>query len=506
MKQNAIATPTSLPAPVGGWNARDSLGAMPASDAVILTNFVPNPTSCDQRNGYINWVTGLPGQVSTTMGYAGTSTNKLLAAAGGAIYDVTNTGVVGAPLQSGLGSDKWQHVIFANTGGNYLYMVNGVDAPRYYDGTTFTPAAITGPADITKLININVNHNRVWFAEAGTMTAWYLATNAIAGAATPFYLSGVARWGGFLQAIGTWTIDSGQGMNDNVVFLTSEGEAIIYTGTDPSDATAWSLVGVFEFGTPIGRRCFTKYQGDLVVITRDGLVPMAQGLQSSRLDPRVNLTDKIQFATSQAINLYGANFGWEAIAYPSQNLLMLNVPVAVGQQQQFVMNTINGSWCNFTGWNANSWELFNDELYFGSDGLVCKAWSGLSDNGNNIQTEGLQAFNYFGASGILKRFTMMRPVLRTTGVPAVLGQINVDFNTANTSAPLSFSGSGASLWDAPPSTWDTATFGGDLAVSQQWQGANGVGYCGAPHLLTAASGLLVQWVSTDIVMERGGIL
>jgi hypothetical protein len=103
-------------------------------------------------------------------------------------------------------------------------------------------------------------------------------------------------------------------------------------------------------------------------------------LQSSRLDPRVSITNKIQYAVSQAVSLYSQNFGWCLLYYPKQNQLIMNVPIQAGQQQQYVMNNITQSWCNFTGWAATSWELFNDNPYFGGNGYVAAAWNGTSDD------------------------------------------------------------------------------------------------------------------------------
>jgi hypothetical protein len=446
----------------------------------------------------------MSGAVNTVMAFNGLSSNKLLAANGTKIYDISAGGAVGAAVQSGLTSDKWQYITFSNSSGNYLYMVNGSDAPRYWDGTTWTNAAITGPSDITKLIHINANHNRVWFCESGTLTAWYLGVNSIAGAATAFYLTGVARKGGYLMAMATWTIDEGYGINDMAVFLTSKGEVIVYQGTDPSSASTWSLLGVFEVGSPVGRRCFMKYKGDLCVITQDGLVPLAQGLQSSRLDPRINLTDKIQFATSTAITNYGNNFGWQVLQYPQNNMILLNVPVAADSQEQYVMNTISGSWCRFTGWGAYCWELYNEQIYFGGNGYVGLAWNGLSDNGSNITTDGLQAFNYFGSPGVLKRYTMMRPILYSDGSPAIAVNVNTNFDTTDTTALISFQNVSYATWDS--AKWDSAMWGGGLQVSQLWQGVNGVGYCGAPRVKSNAQGIQIQWVATDIVSEKGAIL
>jgi len=42
----------SLPAPVGGWNARDSLANMESTDAVILDNLFPTVSSVNLRGGY----------------------------------------------------------------------------------------------------------------------------------------------------------------------------------------------------------------------------------------------------------------------------------------------------------------------------------------------------------------------------------------------------------------------------------------------------------------------
>ena len=56
---------STVPAPVGGLNARDSLAAMPPTDAVIMRNFWPQPYGCSVRKGYREHVTGLTTQVDS---------------------------------------------------------------------------------------------------------------------------------------------------------------------------------------------------------------------------------------------------------------------------------------------------------------------------------------------------------------------------------------------------------------------------------------------------------
>jgi hypothetical protein len=45
---------------------------------------------------------------------------------------------------------------------------------------------------------------------------------------------------------------------------------------------------------------------------------MSGALQSSRLDPRVSITNKIQYAVSQAVSLYSDNFGWQFVVLPQR--------------------------------------------------------------------------------------------------------------------------------------------------------------------------------------------
>ena len=504
--QRNRATAVSLPAPVGGWNARDSLADMAEDDAVTLINLVPATTSVLLRSGFSKWSTGYASQVETLMQYSGSTTNKLKAISGGEVFDATAGGAVGAAEVTGLSNSRWQYINVATPGGNFIEMCNGTDNVYTYDGTTWTDQGgnISGVTS-SNLININLHKNRVWFIEAGTLKAWYLPVQSISGAAAALDLSSFCVRGGYLMAMGTWTIDAGYGVDDLAVFITSNGEVLVYRGTDPSSASTWALVGVWWVGSPVGRRCFVKYAGDILIITQDGLMPMSGVLQSSRVNPRVALTDKIQSEMGTAVVNYGTKFGWQVIPFPRQEILLLNVPVTEGNsQQQYVMNTVTKSWCQFMGWNANCFELYVDNLYFGGPTYVAKAWDTAEDDSGAIFMDGLQAFNYFGSRGQLKRFTMLRPLLYINSTQQVNANINVDFDETAPVSSISTVTFGGSVWDT--ALWDSATWSSTLSVSNIWQGATGVGYCGAPHLQANIDGASLEWVATDVVMEPGGIL
>ena len=55
------ATTSSVAAPIGGWNARDSLAEMNPLDAVQMVNFFPTPTDVTLRKGYTKTSTGIAG-------------------------------------------------------------------------------------------------------------------------------------------------------------------------------------------------------------------------------------------------------------------------------------------------------------------------------------------------------------------------------------------------------------------------------------------------------------
>ena len=178
----------SVAAPIGGWNARDALGAMEPLDAVTLTNFWPGTNSVILRNGYTKHATGITGTVQTLMAYSSGTSNQLFAAAIDSIYDVTAGGAVGAADVTGLSNAKFQYVNITTPAASYLMAVNGVDKLRTYDGSAWHTDGDGSPYDITGVntancSNITLFKNRVWLVENGSLKAWYLAANSIGGAA-----------------------------------------------------------------------------------------------------------------------------------------------------------------------------------------------------------------------------------------------------------------------------------------------------------------------------------
>jgi hypothetical protein len=306
--------------------------------------------------------------------------------------------------------------------------------------------------------------------------------------------------------MGTWTIDAGYGVDDLAVFVTSNGEVAVYKGSDPSDPNDWALIGLWNIGQTFARKCLFKFGGDLLLLTEDGLVPLSAGLQSTRLDPRVNITDKIFYAISQAADLYSTNFGWQMNYFAKRNMLIVNVPVT-GGSEQYVMHNITKSWARFTNINANCWELSGDDIYFGGTGFVGRFYDTFADDGNNIKAFVQQAYSYFDSRGQQKRFTLVRPILQTdNGLPTVLCGISTDFDTVDLTNQISFNPSILNTGEWDLDTWDNANWGGGLVTTKIWQGVTGLGYAGSVSMNVVSQRIEFHWASTDFVMERGGVL
>ena len=502
----------SLPAPVGGWNTRDGAANMSELDATILTNWFPETTDIRVRKGYEDYVTGITGTVESLMVYnAEDGTQTMFGAAVDSFYDMSSAGAVGAAVVSSLTNAHWQHVNFTiSSGTSYLCCFNGTDAPQYWDGSSWTPItgvsspAITGitPTDI---ISAESHKRRMWLVLNDSLDAYYLPVDSVGGAAKSIKLGGIASKGGFIQAIGTWTLDAGEGADDYWAAYTSEGQVVVYRGTDPSSSSTWSLHGVWNVGEPIGRKCLKKYNGDLLLISVHEVIPLSKLMVSSTTDSVVGITEKIAKSMSDAASSYKGLYGWELMVYSEGDMVLLNIPVLEGSQsEQYAMNTVTGSWGRFTGINSSCWAIYNTQPYFGGSTVVGKFWDNLDDNGSNIVTDLKQAENYFKSRGRLKSFKSLRPIIRASGFPGVSASINVDFQDAAVGGNLSFTPSTFSLWDT--ALWDSGTFGEGLISISDWQTVGGVGSSGALRMATSSSKIEVRFSASDYLYEYGGII
>ena len=509
MQRRQKAAPVAVAAPVGGWNTRDSLDQMKATDAVVMDNWFPGLGSVYTRGGSTAYANTLGGQVKMLAEFNAKGLRKFIAAANGNIWNISSSGA-GVSLASGFGSDVWNTAQFDDaSGGARMGLVNGNDAPQIYDGTTVGAMTISGSGLTVSLLNgIHVHKGRSYFWDNRTQDFWYSATNALGGVLVKFPLGRVTNGGGNLVGMGTWSVDAGDGMNDMAVFILSSGDVLIYLGDDPGTAANWQLKGRYSMGAPLATRGIKKVGSELFAITKSGYIPLSKALPGGKVVEGTSaISDKIRGAALDATRTYGANFGWEICHYPSRNMLLVNVPLSSVQIYQHVMNTETGAWTRFTGMNALTWSLYNDNLYYGkADGtVVLYDPTAHSDLGAAISCDCQTAWNYLGSRSQTKRATGIRPLMRTTG-GALTYNIGVgfDFEAISTSISQSAQTLTSSAWDVSP--WDTTPWAQDFVTSNLWSSIIGSGYALSMRMTVSSSTQGVDWFAVNYLCERGGVL
>lgn len=499
--RKAVVTPVTYPACVEGWDASTALAAMPKLRAVQLKNWFPQPGYLEIRKGWQRHSrisSGSTTSIETVMSWNGPDTQKMFMAGGSAIYDCTTSGTASSVV-TGLSNARFQWTNMTTAAGHYLVICNGADAPRNYNGSTWSTPSFTGTGiTATDFIQPLVHKKRLWFVIQNSTDAAYLGTDAISGSATKFSVGANFDRGGYLQAITTWTLDGGTGPDDYMVFISSEGQVAVYSGTDPATADTWSLVGVYNLAKPIGRRCFTKYGTSPLLLTESGVLQLAMALNNEEAQLKVtSLTQHIVPAINAAAKSYGSNWGWELCVYPRGTRLIMNIPTEENTAaKQYVMNTLTGAWCEFDGHDANCFHVFDGDLYFGyNEGAVAKADQTGADGQNPIVAVGQTAYDAGGGLGRQKRYTMVQPLIYTEGTTRVSVGISTDFvETQSISTPVGAVPATA-LWDS--AEWDVDVWGGNAVFISDWTSTPALGRF-ASVKFTARTGVeAASWASAS---------
>ena len=452
-----------IPSPVKGLNTQAALSGLGKDFATQLDNWVCQPDAIVTRGGAVNHVTGLPALGKTLMAYSSATTKKLFAATNSGIFDVTSAGAVGASVST-IAQGFGNSVNFATSAGQYLYFVNGNDDARYYNGSVWTVPGITGPA-LNTLKAVETYRQRLYFLQNDFLGFYYLAADSIAGAATAFRIGSLCRFGGEVTAHGTWSVDGGSGPDDHYVLATSEGELVVFRGSDPAVVANWVYVGTYYVGKPLGIRSFAKFGGDLLYLCENGIIPLNNLVTSTTRDYSSAMTLRVQPSIGNASALYGGNTGWKVHICPKRNLVMLNVPVDTVTSTQFVYNSYSKGWGTFSGWNAADFIEFEGDTYFSTGTVVAKAFTGYNDFGANITAICDTAYNSFNTREQLLPI-LVRPIFATNANITYTVGIAQDFS-GNYVESSFLTGVGAvGLWDS--GLWDTALWGGSFNLRRDW--------------------------------------
>lgn len=201
--------------------------------------------------------------------------------------------------------------------------------------------------------------------------------------------------------------------------------------------------------------------------------------------------------------------GWQIQYFPKLNMSLANIPSTVsGGTIQLAQNLITEAWTQFSGMDAATWILFDEDLYYGDyAGNVQLAWTGNSDaagltgtGGTTIKSRVQQAYNYFDGMATQKQVGMYQPVFVVVDQITTASIITYDFTTRSLLLPDPAAAPTTSLWNT--ALWNTAVWGGGDVVQKNWIQANGMGVAASIQMALQTS-TDVLWVSTNYSLIKG---
>jgi hypothetical protein len=510
-----VAQLFNIPAPVGGLNYRDQIAAMSPNDALVLDNFIPKQSGVELRKGYQIHTDAINEPIGSVFAYnaADPDDNKIFAAADGDIYDCTTHPATALNLDTGSADNLWWTTQFSTGAANFLLAVSPSGGYWTYDtvGGWVERTPTNLPANPR---TVGVWKRRVFFTCENDTNIYYMnAVNAITGTVTAFAMGAHLARGGYVSAVANWTLDAGVGIDDYLVVIGTEGDLMIWQGTDPSDATQFSLRGVWYVG-PVPRygRYFTPMGGDMMLVSEMGLVPLSRLINGQFVEGQPGPSAKIQEVLAPQIALLRGVMAWDVFALPSEDILILKLPPNAGIYRQYAMNITTGSWCTLSGLPMYCTTVLAGRLYFGTspNGEVCKGFVGdldgvLRNGAGGVAIEGdvQTAFQTFGMPGLNKKFDMARPIFVASSAPSVKVRLNTQYSFSNTGGSPAYLNQDPGFWDA--GIWNLARWGGNANTYQAWVGLTGLGYYGSLRMRVRGRAGTV-FTSAHILASPGGVM
>ncbi len=515
----------TLAAPTRGLVMNENEAFMQPGGCVVLDNWSPTMRGLKLRAGCIKWCTlPNPTPVVSAFEYASGNNHEMFAAQDTALYNVSSSapGLV-TDIQT---NGNYSASQLANAAGDYLIAVNdGGDYPMRYDGIAWTRLdtdQIHGPPDTTvehgkNLIHVCKYRNRWFFIEGGSMNAWYLPLNAIQGALLMIPLSGAATKGGKLMFAATWSVDAGDGIDDKLVFVTTLGELLIFTGSDPGNAAAWRQEGRYQIGAPMGKNAHTTIGGDLLIATTDGITPVSAAITKTaeQLDlAAITLPIKNMWRDEVADK---NDLPWTLRVWEEYGAMFVTWPGGrPGRQYCAMVNTATSAWARFTGWDALCWIKMRKDMFFGTQlGVIMQADRGGTDDGKPYTASMVGSWSRMTGGPETITWRQARASFASNFAGSFQPQLAActDYIVRlPTPPPPAEAQPLADVWDQ--GLWDDALWDADAPASRPdirntgWVSIGETGYAHAPVVQVSVAQAVrpnVELISYSVVYERCGV-
>jgi hypothetical protein len=275
-----------------------------------------------------------------------------------------------------------------------------------------------------------------------------------------------------------------------------------------------TLQGSWYIGpVPKGRRAFTQFGGDLLLLSVGGLLPVsyitrggAGFLQASEKEYISKIQEAMQVDLAASFNQYG----WEVVYFERESLIVITVPdYSDITNRQYALGTIIYGWTQFNGMPIKTMANISGFVMTASSSAMNINFTVPLDNvaidntgGVGITGQSQPAFSAMGY-GANKHWLMGRITLLSPVAPGIAVQLNIDYQDTGPTTTPSIPANTQSLWDT--ATWDSGIWSGGLATYQPWFSVAGEGYSGSLASIVVSQGGTI-YARTDYMYEEGGAL
>lgn len=373
-------------------------------------------------------------------------------------------------------------------------------------GVTFPSGVDLTTADLDY---VWVYKNRIFFIQKDSLTAWYLPVDSLGGDLTDFSLGGTLNKGGRLMIGTTWSQDVGDGLNALCAFVSSEGEAAVYQGSNPSDAANWGIVGVYQTGKPMGKRAHVRLGGDIALATDVAFVPLSEALRRDHSQlSQSSLSHSIEALWPQYVEQRRGT-AWHSTLWTARQLVLVAFKPELGKpHEMLVMNSQTKRWAIFTNWASTCLLVFNNRLFCGDkNGRVYELnVTGLDDREPYTCTY-VSGFDQMEKIGF-KSLTMVRAVFKSAHKIKERVSVHTDYRVKLPAAPAASKPLSSSAWGAM--NWGQAAWGAgiDQKVQSVWRSQAGSGEVAAVGIQITSGDTVpldVELIRTDALFTVGDV-
>jgi len=501
-----------FPAPVGGLNLGSAAYYIPATDAFVLDNVVLRPFGVEVRKGWRSWVppvSSFSGPVATLMSFnsSNEANDRLFACPAiltSPIYNVTTPNAAPTlaltPSTPSTVLGEWYSVNYRTPAGNFLCAVSAGAGYYLYSTLGGWAEVVSGsgtgkiefPAGDTTttkdFATCFVWKNRLWFIKKDSSVAYYLPVQSITGKVAPFDFGPLLSSGGSLAFGANWTYDGGAGLDDFLVICGTNGDMLVYQGTDPAAATTFEMRGVWFIGRiPYGRRGFAQHGGDLLVITEYGVQRVSDHVSGRIEDPvgQASLAPKFNPWLARLVSRDPLNPYWFLLNYPAEEFVYVGSPIislTTNARISYLMNSLTTNWSSASGLDTLCAVLFQGKFIYGTrTGEVNWGFNGVRDGdnydstvlGNEVTAQINTGFNDFGTPTLNKTALRVRLCGITQGPFAFYARIVPEYDILESQQAPAPGVEVRSLWDV--GLWDKALWSELRASFHSWFGVAGFG-------------------------------